>query len=242
MGYSVSYKDVGFLVRRSGNTVVGYSTQEKGRIYTPDNGVPYPEGVKSVIKRVMGVENSEEELGNLEILFNIISRKTPYEIFMRCIAILKGEAENGKRGEVETGLLKKVLEEEKEEVPEPPKPEPLPEPESEGQEESNQVRYMPRVNYEEKQKPEKTRKAEYPYLTEKDLNMPITNEEGHPPPYDLIVSIMNEIDDISRTIIKDPKTKKQRESNAKKQEKISELWRKRRSIQAPFEDGVFDQN
>jgi hypothetical protein len=230
MGDSVSYKDVGFLVRRSGNTIVGYSTQERGRTYVPDNGVPYPKGVKSVIERVMGIEDSEEELENLEILFNIISRKTPYEIFMRCIAILKGEAENGKRGVVDTGLLKRVLEtEEKEEVPEPPKPEPP-------------QLYHPKVEYEEPKKAKKTRKPEYPYLTEEDLNMPITNKEGHPPPYDLIVSIMNEIDELSRTIIKDPRTKKQRESNAKKQEKISELWRKRRSIQAPFEDGVFDQN
>jgi len=243
MGDSVSYSDAGFLVRRSKNTIIGYSTQERGRIYVPDNGVPYPQGMKSVIERVMEKEDSEEELGNLEILFNIISRKTPYEIFMRCIAILKGEAENGKRGVVNTGLLKKVLE--TEEIPEtlepskepdtkyekePPEPPRVVEVEEEMDSTYNLREYL---SPEPKKKTPKTRQASYPYLTEKELNMPLDN---------LVDSILRKIYRVKKSIKKDPKTKKQRDLNRKREERLNKLGIKYRSVINPFKDGVFDKN
>jgi len=231
----IKYNKMAILIDTSQHTVRGYSTKKGGEIFkATDGGVPYPEGVINVLKHKMSVtpKTQEEKLKELKEHYVKAISRLPYEKFLEYIDSVQEEK----------GLEKKVSDEKQEKILDIP--ETQRKLDVKKQEPKKEPVYGLRdylSNKPEEENP-KARKPNYPYLTEEELNMPVTNEEGIPQPYDLIVSIMKEVDDISKTLIENPRTKKQKESNAKKQEKIRELWKKRRSIIAPWEDGVFNQN
>ena len=210
---AISYDDAGFLVGRGKNTIIGYSTREKGRIYVPNNGVPYPEGMKSVIKRVMEKEKAEENLENLENLYKIITRGTSYEGFMKSIS-----SERERLGKVESkekSLSKKVLDTEDENPPRIT------------EKDSEPTLYPPEVDYEEDSKTKTTeesreiRQTQYPYLTKRELNMPLNN---------LIEKIRVEINSL-----------KSKNLTPEKEEELKKLEAKRRSIYPAWKDGVFNR-
>ena len=121
MGNSIPERDVGLLLGKSENTIWGYSTREKGRVYDPKNGVPYPEGMINLVRRVTEIEEknskssvqerrekAEQKKEELGIIYDLIKR-TPYGLFIRYFNIIKEGLEKGKR---RISLLKKILEEE----------------------------------------------------------------------------------------------------------------------------------
>jgi len=227
----LSDEEAGFICKVSGNTIRGYGTTKGGNIYQRKKGVPYPEGVINLLKLRMKIADKKGQKGEVDNLkeyyIKIISGE-PCKKFKKYIAFERERLEKDERG-----LSQKVLKKTNS---------PLRNLEESSEHAKCQLKPEQDYNNPPRKNSPKTRKSKYPYLTEEELNMPVTNKEGIPQPYDLIVSIMKEVDDISKTLIENPRTKKQKESNAKKQEKIRELWKKRRSIIAPWEDGVFNQN
>ncbi len=229
MGNSVSYEDTGFLLRKSKNTIVGYSTQEKGRIYVPkDGGVPYPEGMINVLKYRMKTEGkktnspnldrkkaAEEEIKEIKEHYMVIIGGTSCEDFIEYIDSIRKSS--GIRETTEKGLSKKVLD--TEEIPEPLQ-EPIIEKESET------TVYQPKAEYEEAEsKPKKKTTEELvknPHLTDRELSMPLDN---------LVDLTLRKIYEVKKRIKKNP--------TSERQEELKNLEMKYRSIYSPWKTGVF---
>ena len=239
---TIKYDRVAILIDASPNTIRGYSTKKGGNIFKAERGgVPYPIGVIDVIKHKMSVtpKNKGEKLKELEEHYLKIISKPSYNEFLDYIDSIQEKK----------GLLKKVLEtEEKQEIPEMPETlEPSKEPDTKYEKEPPEPPKVVKVEEEvdsaynlreylasePKKKTSKTRQSSYPHLTEKELNMPLDN---------LVDLTLRKIDRVKKSIRENPKTKKQRDLNKKREERLSKLWIKYRSIINPFKDGVFNEN